>query len=133
MEQKYKLTFTENNIQDSVAYVLVSKFNIEPSILKAEIEDDGGMLILKLKGDESRIKAGIKYLSDAGIGINVLDKHITRDPDKCIDCGSCVSICPTKSFTFDPKTWEVHLNYESCIACGSCLSSCPTHAVTLTL
>lgn len=133
MEQKYKLKFSENNIQDSVAYILVSKFNIEPSILRAEIEDDGGTLILKMKGDEDKIEAGIKYLRESGIVVNELSKHITRNTDLCIDCGSCVSVCPTKSFTIDKSTWEVNLTYETCVACGSCLTSCPTKAITLTL
>lgn len=134
MEQKYKFKFSENNIQDSVAYTLVSKFNIEPSILRAEIEDGGGVLILKLKGEESKIDAAIKYLSESGgIEIQELSKHINRDKKKCYSCGSCVSVCPTKSFTFDAETYEVHLNIDTCIACGTCLTACPTKAVTLTL
>jgi NAD-dependent dihydropyrimidine dehydrogenase PreA subunit len=134
MEQKYKFKFSENNIQDSVAYTLVTKFNIEPNILRAEIEDGGGVLILKLKGEESSIKAAIKYLTESGgIEINELDKHISRDKQKCFSCGSCVSVCPTKSFTYDPVTYEVHLNIDTCIACGSCLTACPTKAVTLSL
>ncbi len=120
-------------MQESITYVLVTKFNIEPNILKAEMDDNGGTMILKLKGEEENITAGVDYVRTIGIEALQLNKHIVRDPEVCIDCGSCVSICPSRAFTIDPVNWEVHLNYERCVACGSCLTACPTHAVTLTI
>jgi NAD-dependent dihydropyrimidine dehydrogenase PreA subunit len=133
VKKKYKFKFSENNILDSVAYLLVSKYNIEPSILRAEVEDDGGTLILELKGDSAKIESAVKYLGEEGIGVTLLADHIYRDKKKCYSCGECLSICPTKSFTVDPVTAEIHLNIDTCIACGSCLTACPTHAVTMNL
>lgn len=131
MDRKYRLRFNEGNVQESVAYILVSKFNIVPNILKAEVRDDGGVLMLVMSGEEKNLDAAVEHLKGLGISVKPLEKHIDRDPDKCIDCGACVSVCPTKSFKFDPETWEVKLNFETCIACGCCLTSCPTHAVDL--
>ena len=134
MEQKYKFTFPERNIQDSVAYILVTKYNIEPSILRAEVDENGyGVLILRMKGEEGSISEAIKFLEGSGIIIDKLGKHITRDKNRCFSCGSCVSVCPTRSFSVDPVTYEIHLNIETCIACGACLSACPTHAVNLSI
>ena len=110
-----------------------AEYNIEPNILKAEMDDTGGMMILKLKGDAANIDRGIEYVRSIGIEAIQLNKHIVRDHDTCIDCGSCVSICPSRAFSIDPNSWEIHLNFERCIACGSCLNACPTHAVTLTI
>ena len=133
MERKYKLTFNEIEMQSSITYTLVNKFNLEPNILRAEMDDSGGVLILILKGEEDNINRGIEYVESQGIEVMILSKHITRDHDKCIDCGGCVSICPTRAFTIDKDSWEVHLNFEKCIACGSCLTACPTHAISLTI
>lgn len=133
MEKKYKFVFNEHEMQESITYILVSKYNIEPNILKAEMDDTGGMMILKLKGASEDIDNGIEYVRKIGIEAIQLNKHIVRDHDTCIDCGSCVSICPSRAFSIDPNSWEIHLNFERCIACGSCLTACPTHAVTLTI
>lgn len=133
MDKKYKMVFSDTNLQESVAYILVSKFNIEPNILRAGVEDTGGVLILKMRGDEKNILDAVAYLREQGIAVDELGKHIDRDKNKCFNCGSCISICPTKSFTIDPKTYEVHLNVDTCVACGSCLTACPTHAVKLSV
>lgn len=132
-DQKYMLRFDDNAIKDSVSYILVSKFNVAPSILQAKINDNGGYMILSLNGKEGDVKAAIKHLQGMGIKVRKLAKQITRDADKCIDCGSCISICPSEAFFIDRGTWEVKLNVKSCIACASCLTACPTRAVRLTL
>lgn len=134
MDKKYKFTFLERNVQDSIVFSMVSEFKIEPSILRAAIDDDGcGILILRLKGPDELVEKALRYAEDQDVEIDELGDHIMRDEQRCFNCGSCVSICPTKAFTVDPDTYEVKLNIDKCVACGSCLSACSAHAVTLTL
>ena len=133
VDRKYKFIFNDHDMQESITYALVTKFDLEPNILRAEIDDNGGMMIVRLRGREENIDNGIDYLKQIGTDAIQLNKHIVRDHDVCIDCGSCVSVCPARAFSIDPDSWEIHLNFEKCIACGSCLTACPTHAVTLTI
>ena len=134
MDRKYKFTFQERNVQDSIVFSMVSEFKIEPSILRAAIDDDGcGILILRLKGPDELVEKALRYAEDQDVEIDELGDHIMRDEQRCFNCGSCVSVCPTKAFTVDPDTSEVKLNIDKCVACGSCLSACSAHAVTLTL
>ena len=134
MDKKYKFTFLERNVQDSIVFSMVSEFKIEPSILRAAIDDDGcGILILRLKGPDELVEKALRYAEDQDVEIDELGDHIMRDEQRCFNCGSCVSVCPTKAFTVDPDTYEVKLNIDKCVACGSCLSACSAHAVTLTL
>lgn len=133
MNVKYKLVFNDHDMQESITYTLVTKFNLEPNILKAEIDENGGMMIIKLRGKMDDIENGIRYLNENGTETIELNKHISRIHDVCIDCGSCISVCPAKAFTIDQQTWEVHLDFEKCIACGTCLTACPTHAIDLTI
>lgn len=133
MDRKYKLIFNDHNLQESITYALVTKFNLEPSVLRAEIDDGGGTMIVRLRGEEANIDDSVVYLTEIGVEAVQLDKHIHRDHDKCIDCGACVSVCPAKAFSIDRDTWEIHLDFERCIACTSCLTACPTHAVNLTI
>ena len=134
MDKKYKFSFPEGNVQDSIVFSMVTEYKVEPSILRAEIDEGGcGVLILKMKGDDALIEKALEFAEKSGVEIHELGEHIVRDEKKCFSCGACVSVCPTKSFSFDPETFEVKLNIEKCVACGSCLSACSTHAVTLTL
>jgi ferredoxin len=131
IERKYKLRFNNTNIHDSVSYVLVSKFNIMPNVLQAKIDGSGGRMILSMKGSEKDIENAISYFGSVDIAIEPMDSCVKRDETRCIDCGSCVSICPTFAFEMDKKTSEVLLDTSKCLACGFCISACPTHAITL--
>ncbi len=48
---------------------------------------------------------------------------------KCVLCGMCKSVCPTKAIELVPNTksgfYEVKLNSSACVSCGLCLSACP--------
>jgi len=134
MEKKFKIDFTESNVQDSVVYILVAEFNLKPNILKAQIEGDGtGVMLLSIEGDGDNIAKAQKRFADLGLSVRELENHITRDHDKCFSCGACVSICPTKSFSYDSVTWEVHVDTDKCIACGACVNACSVRALSLIL
>ncbi|MCL2711819.1 MAG: 4Fe-4S binding protein [Methanomassiliicoccaceae archaeon] len=130
-EKKYKLRFNNSNMHDSVSYVLVSKFNIMPNVLQAKIDGSGGRMILSMKGDEKDIENAISYLGSVDISIELMDNYVKRDETRCIDCGSCVSICPSFAFEMDKVTQDVLLDTSKCLACGFCISACPTHAISL--
>jgi NAD-dependent dihydropyrimidine dehydrogenase PreA subunit len=129
--KKFKLRFNDSNLHDSVSYILVSKFNIVPNVLQAKIDGSGGRMILSMNGEENDIKNAVDHLRSAGIMIEPADNDVKMDDRKCIDCGSCVSICPTFAFEVDRETWDIRLDTSKCVACGICITACPTHAITL--
>ncbi len=134
MDKKYKIEFDEANVQDSVAYILVTEFDLRPNVLKAEISGDGsGVMILGLSGEEEKLDRAAARLNEAGFKITELGKRINRDEDLCFSCGACVSICPVVCFTHDPDTWVVELDNSKCIACGACVNACSVHALSLHL
>ena len=50
------------------------------------------------------------------------------DDEKCIDCGACISLCPTDALSLD-KEERLMFYYEKCIGCLLCLDSCPRFAI----
>ncbi len=134
MDKKFKIEFTESNVQDSVAYILVSEFDLRPNVLKAEIAGDGsGVMVLSLVGDEPKLEAAMARLEEEGFTVKELVKRIDRDESLCWDCGECLSICPVGCFYQDPETMEICLDNSKCIACKSCIDACSVHALSVHL
>ncbi len=132
MEKNFKIIFNDTNVQDSVAYILVSEFDLKPNVLKAEIDGDGsGIMILSLVGEEDKLDKAANRLREVGFEVTEMVKRITRDESLCWNCGACVSICPVSCFSFDKGTWEVCVDNSKCISCGACVNACATHALSL--
>ncbi len=134
MDKKFKIEFTESNVQDSIAYILVTEFDLRPNVLKAEIDGDGsGVMILALAGEDSKLQAAVKRLEEEGFTVKELVKRIDRNEDLCFHCGACVSVCPTGVFSHNKDTMEVELDVNRCIACRSCVNACSVHALSVHL
>jgi NAD-dependent dihydropyrimidine dehydrogenase PreA subunit len=64
-------------------------------------------------------------------GINVHSGSLIElDRELCIDCGKCVSVCPTGAIHFEDDL-SVTINQSMCIQCALCVDSCPRFAIKL--
>lgn len=51
------------------------------------------------------------------------------DPEKCVGCNQCTSICPAGVMSLE--NGKIHINQERCFGCGVCRSRCAVGALTL--
>jgi len=56
-------------------------------------------------------------------------REIKVHEDKCIGCGACVDICPTKCIWIEQPS-PIHIEDE-CVFCGQCVSTCQVTAIEL--
>lgn len=77
--------------------------------------------------------------------IRVIDGTAKVDPDKCVGCLDCVSVCPNDLIIEVPyagsklvackSTYDcdekLRVCGEGCIGCGDCASNCPNGAITI--
>jgi pyruvate formate lyase activating enzyme len=47
-------------------------------------------------------------------------------PNRCIQCGDCVSVCQVQACRLEDA---VHIDREKCVKCGSCVKVCPADAL----
>ena len=56
--------------------------------------------------------------------------QIRINPETCIQCGSCVAVCPVGIFRQTaPRTPVTVERPEACIRCGHCVDVCPTNSI----
>jgi len=103
----------------------ILKFEISLNILKFSTGTNGINLLIDIP--EDKIKTIAESLKKNNIIVNKKGRVII-DNDKCIDCGACISLCPTDALSLD-KEERLKFYYEKCIGCLLCLDSCPRFAI----
>ncbi|MFX1571372.1 MAG: 4Fe-4S binding protein [Promethearchaeota archaeon] len=103
----------------------ILRHDITFNILKFTTGSDGVNLLLDIP--EEKIKTITESLKQNNIIVNKKGRVIIND-DKCIDCGACISLCPTDALHFNEEE-RLEFSYEKCIGCLLCLDSCPRSAI----
>jgi len=129
--KKFLLTFTPDNVSEPVTYRLVKEFDIMINILRAEVDEKGGRLMIAMEGSGLQIDRAVRFLESSGVDVQELKEFVRKDDARCTNCGMCVSICPVSAFQVDKGTWKVTFLNERCIACGMCVDACPPGAIRL--
>ena len=64
--------------------------------------------------------------------IEVYEKTVAVDPDKCVLCLTCLRICPHGAISIDTENKVASVSSVACNQCGLCASECPATAIQLT-
>lgn len=114
------------NISDYSRFINeILKYDITLNILKFSTGTNGINLLIDIP--EDKIKTITESLRKNNIIVNKKGR-VFIDDDKCIDCGACISLCPTDALSLD-KEERLKFYYEKCIGCLLCLDSCPRFAI----
>jgi len=125
---KLLLRIGREDISRPVLAEVILATGVEISIDAAKIDGVSGEIIVKVPDD--RAKEIINQLEDRNINVITLDRVIIKDDVECIDCGSCVSVCPVGALRY-LEDWSVELDESRCVHCGACITTCPHRALTL--
>ncbi|MBY8983214.1 MAG: 4Fe-4S binding protein [Candidatus Lokiarchaeota archaeon] len=103
----------------------ILKHDVSFNILKFSTTPEGINLLLDVP--EEKIKTVTESLTKNNILVNKKGR-VNVDKDLCIDCGACVSLCPTDALNFKDD-FSVEFSEEKCIGCLLCIDSCPRFSI----
>ena len=131
MKTKLVLNFNPEVLHMPITHDLISNYGLLINILRAEIDEIGGKMVIEVSGKADDIKKGLAHLKGCGVVVRPIKEGVRRDEESCTHCGMCVSICPTKALWFDAKSGKVMFTEDKCVACGVCIDACPPRAMEI--
>lgn len=129
--KRYVLHFPQSIVDKPILSKLFRDFELTFNILKASIDEDGGLLTLDLIGKDSDIQRGVDFLKKLGVEVKPLSQKMKYHEDKCTHCGACVTFCPTYALNINRDTMEIKFDETKCVVCGVCVKYCPPRAMEL--
>jgi L-aspartate semialdehyde sulfurtransferase ferredoxin len=69
---RVKLTFPESQVRRPVLATLVRRFDVEPDIRRADVEEHRGWIVCLIDGDAEKIDAALDWLRGEDITVDLL-------------------------------------------------------------
>jgi ferredoxin len=129
MTRKILLRYTTKTTEPILASV-IKETGLLLNILYAEFSTQGGEILLAIDAPDKDVDNVIELFKRKGIEVKEIKRAIQLDRDSCIDCGACLSLCPTSAL-YQTEDKSVELDEDKCIYCELCVPSCPVRALKL--
>ena len=124
MTKKYLVKFEESQLGEPLLADCIIETRSRINILRA---DANGNILIKFPTDDE--KKVLDFLKKKGLETSEQKNVVGYDREKCVDCGECIALCPTRAFSFD-KDMKLAYNEDRCVLCNICVDACPRRALT---
>jgi len=114
-------------VEQPIVSQIVLDLKVPINIVTAQVNSKGGEVLAEVP-DQALTKV-VKAFRRKGV-IVTFPKLIEVDTEKCISCGSCVTLCPVEAITLAEDS-SIVFNKEKCVGstCSACVDACPARAI----
>lgn len=124
---KILLNYSDETLDKPVLASIIREKNVLINILRAYADGRRGEMLVEVP-DEVADEV-VQSFKNRGVEVYA-GALIELDTELCVDCGACVSVCPTAAIHFE-EDLSVAINQSKCIQCALCVDSCPRFAIML--
>lgn len=125
---KIKIDISSDIVTKPIVAESILETGILLNISQAHFDRSYGEVVADV--DEDKFDQISKSLSSKGAKVTKLNIPIKWDENECVECGACISVCPTKVFSLD-DAFSLLVDESKCIRCGTCVDMCPHNALSL--
>ena len=72
-KKRVRLTFSEPVTREPVIYTLSQEFRLVTNIIRADLAEDSGWIILELSGTKEDIEQGISWTTSRGVRVDEIN------------------------------------------------------------
>ena len=130
MTEKILIKYSAQKAAEPILASVIKETGVLVNILYADMDVKGGEIMISVDAPEADVRRVLEALSKHGVEFEVVRRAVSIDRDLCVDCGACISLCPTKALTFD-ENHSLKFNEEKCVLCEACIPACPVRAIKL--
>jgi ferredoxin len=119
--------FSDKMVNEPILSQIILQLKLPINVITAHIDSKGGEVLAEIpQADLDRV---VKAFRDRGVTVSV-PKLLEVDKERCISCGSCVTLCPVEAITFDQDK-AIVFDKEKCVGstCSACVDACPVRAI----
>ncbi|HYU39356.1 MAG TPA: NIL domain-containing protein [Acidimicrobiia bacterium] len=70
------VSFPEELVDRPMIYEIIKKFDVVPSIRRANVEEHSGWVILEVNGDQDQLDGAIAYFEGLGCTVNRMEGDV---------------------------------------------------------
>ena len=127
---KIFLYFPPEQTEKPLIHHLIKEYDLMINILQAEVKQGKrGKLTADFKGDDKSLQNALTFLDSLGVKYKIFTKSIIWHENKCIHCGACTAVCPSRALSMNPDNWNLSFNHDKCLLCELCIPACPVNAI----
>ncbi len=121
------LKFSEKIVEQPIISKIILDLKLPINIITANINSKGGEVLAEVPDED--LNRVVKAFRKKGVSVS-LPKLIEVDCEECINCGSCVTLCPVEAITMTDDN-SIVFNKEKCLGstCSACVDACPARAI----
>ena len=134
MKRRLTRQFPREAVHQPITYRLAVDYDVASRIIRAQMApNQRGTMVVELSGDIDELAAAEQWLRGIGLEITSAAGEIHIDPELCVDCGICSSVCPSGALSCGAPNWQLQFDLRRCVVCEQCIAVCPLDAISLSL
>jgi hypothetical protein len=116
-KRKFNLYFRPELVNEPITYALVKDFDLSFNILRAEVMETGGKLLIEVEGKPAQMTKGVAYLESRGVEVKELKEFVTKE-SPVAPTAACACPSAQRCHRVGRTDWTVKFNLESASLVG---------------